>query len=155
MNDGSGADGVATDAGDVLDGALVRELVARHEAEIADLEDRLAVAEASAADVERTVRRHPALLLLHPDDVRRLVPEPTEPHSTDGPPPRTTVVHRTAAPPPATERTPVRADRAGPVDAHPTDTGPAGLGSRIVRSHWWWRVGIAVVIVAVLLLKFG
>ncbi len=149
-------------SGDIVPGDLVRDLVARHEAEIADLEARLAVADAAAGVAERAVRRHPALVLLHPDEVRRLVPDPVDPAASVGRRPATTVVRR--APPAGGSAGKVTDDAspAGPRgvagtggtanSARPPD---AGLGSRIIRSHWWWRAGIALVVVALLLLKFG
>jgi hypothetical protein len=137
---------------DVLDGDLVRDLVSRHEAEIADLEARLGAAEAAAEEAERAVRRHPALVLLHPDEVRALLPEPTGPSGTAGRAPATTVVRREAAPPPTDRVAGSRQADAGSPATEPSD---AGLGARIIRSHWWWRVGIVLVVVALLLLKLG
>ncbi len=136
---------------DVLDGDLVRDLVARHEAEIADLEARLAAVEEAADAAERAVRRHPALVLLHPDEARRLLPDPAP--STGGAerPAATTVVRRTA-PPPAPDAGIRQSD--GAAATEPT-TDEMSFATRFVRSHWWWRVGIALVVVALLLLKVG
>ena len=138
---------------DVLEGDLVRELVARHEAEIADLETRLAAAESDAAEAERAVRRHPALVLLHPDEARDLLPEPSGPSGAGGRPPATTVVRREVAVP-VVDRNPVTRPADGHASPAPEPAG-GGLGARIVRSHWWWRVGIVLVVVALLLLKLG
>jgi hypothetical protein len=30
-----------------------------------------------------------------------------------------------------------------------------GLTGRLMTSHWWWRIGIAIVLVALVLVKFG
>ena len=141
------------DGTEVLAGDLVRDLVARHEAEIADLEARLAEVEGAADAAERAVRRHPALVLLHPDEARRLLPEPAP--STGGAerPPATTVVRRSAPPPPPGPDAGSRhADGAATSEAEADEV---GLATRFVRSHWWWRVGIALVVVALLLLKVG
>ena len=141
---------------DVLAGDLVRDLVARHEAEIADLEARLAATEAAAEEAERAVRRHPALVRLHPDEARALLPVPTGSSGTAGRPPATTVVHReTPAPPGGSHPGPDTGRGGGPASPTAAEPEPAGLATRIVRSHWWWRVGIVLVVVALLLLKWG
>ena len=128
---------------------------ARHEAEIADLEARLTVAEAAADAAERAVQRHPALVLLHPDEARRLLPEPAGPTGAGERRSATTVVRRTPPPSPAAGNGPGSRGADGAA-SHP---GPApedaGLATRFIRSHWWWRVGIALVVVALLLLKLG
>ena len=132
----------------------MRELVARHEAEIADLEARLTVAEAAAGAADGPCGGTPRLILLHPDEARRLAPDPVEPAGNTASRPRTTVVRRNAA---SVGRATPAAVVTAPGD-HPAGgpgSEPGGLGSRIVRSHWWWRVGIALVVVALLLLKLG
>jgi hypothetical protein len=32
---------------------------------------------------------------------------------------------------------------------------PTGLVGRLTTSHWWWRIGIVLVLVALVLVKFG
>lgn len=133
----------ATD--DAVPGEIVRDLVARNEEAIADLEARLTLAEAEAAASERAVRRHPALVLLPPDEARQLLP--AAPRGPRPPSPGATTVVRRAPTAPAA---------AAPPSATPAPDGPPlSLGSRLVRSHWWWRVGIVLVLVAVVLLKVG
>jgi len=137
------------DAPDVLPGDLVRDLVTRNEEEIESLLARLAEVEDRAEAAERDVRGHPGLTLLDPEVAADLVPEPAAPE-VDPDRPRTTVVRRAGTDAPAPRsgaRT--RASAAEPV---PTGTGLAG---RVTTSHWWWRIGIVLVLVALALLKFG
>ena len=135
----------------ILSGDLVRDLVARNEDVIEALETRLAEIEHLAADAERRVRDHPALALLEPEDVRDLVPNPPVAAVIDDGRPRTTVVQRprSPAPVPAATSTPARGVVAPRVKV------PAGVVGRIVQSHWWWRIGIAVVVVSLIILKVG
>ena len=139
------------DAPDVLPGDLVRDLVNRNEEEIESLLARLAEVEAGAGAAEREVRDHPGLAALDPDIVADLVPEPAEP-AIDPSRPRTTVVRRSAPGDPV--------ERAGRERGTPTPTTaapdpPTGLVGRLTTSHWWWRIGIVLVLVALALLKFG
>ena len=154
MTTASPGGGVATLPGDV-----VRELVERHERELESLAADLDRARREADAAEGRIRAHPALDLLGPDEVARLVPAAVEPGSR--PPkvvavPRTTVDRR-----PRTSEPPV-VQPGGGADgdpAHrPVGTGPAdtrSAGSRLVTSHWVWKAGVALTVVALLLLKFG
>ena len=152
------------DAPDVLPGHLVRDLVNRNEEEIEALVARLTEVEAAAEAVEQEVRVHPGLALLDPDVVADLVPEPTVPE-IDPDRPRTTVVRRAspgtssdqrggrpATPTPTT--TPTTTSMSTAPVATPTEA-PPGLVGRLTTSHWWWRIGIVLVLVALVLLKFG
>ena len=142
------------DAPDVLPGHLVRELVNRNEEEIEALVARLTDIEAAAEAVEQEVRDHPGLALLDPDVAAVLVPEPTVPE-VDPDRPRTTVVRR-ATPGVSSDQRTGRSSTApttAPV-ATPTEP-PSGLVGRLTTSHWWWRIGIVIVLVALVLLKFG
>jgi hypothetical protein len=145
-----GTDGDAA----VLPGDLVRDLVNRNEDAIEALVARANEIEARAEAAERAVREHPGLALLDPAEASRLVTETPEPAVVDDGRPRTTVVNRPSYNTPA----------GAPRDGAPTRVGtgaPAGESAstgffgRLATSHWWWRIGIALVLVAVLLLKFG
>ncbi len=136
---------------DVLPGALVRDLVTRNEEAIDALLVRLAEAEREADSVEQSVRDHPAVGWLSADEVARLVPEASEPTVVDDGRPRTTVVDRPAAPLPSTGRARTSvAPRAGGAGEE-----PQGFMARLTHSHLWWRIGIALVVVALLLVKLG
>ena len=129
-------------------GDVVRELFDRNELELEELVAELEEARRAADTAEARVRAHPALGLLTPDEVAVLVPADREPEPA-GPaqdPARTTVVRRPPAPSGAGPGGP-----AGPDD----DLDPRSPVARIVTSQWIWKVGVAVVVVALLLLKFG
>jgi hypothetical protein len=132
---------------------VVRELFDRNEQELELLRQELDAACREAEAAESRARTHPALGLLTPGEVTMLVPPDRgsvhgrEPEDT---PPRTTVDRRSrsvGAPVPAHE-----AGGAGGASAD--DDGPSRVG-RLVTSHWVWRVGVAVVVVALVLLKVG
>ena len=142
----------------MLPGDLVRELVTRHEEEIEALVARADEAEARADAAERAVREHPAFALLDPDEATRLVPEPPEPVDVDDGRPRTTVVERSPANRSGAVRSPSGATPtpgSSPAPAATSPDVPPGFVARITTSHWWWRIGIALVAIALLLLKFG
>jgi hypothetical protein len=136
------------DTPDVLPGDLVRDIVTRNEEEIESLLARLAEVEARAEEAELAVRRHPGLAHVAPDVAAGLVPAPTAPEA-DPDRPRTTVVQR-AAPGPAPRPRHRSTSRA----ASPAERSTGFVG-RLTTSHWWWRIGIVLVLVAVVLLKFG
>jgi hypothetical protein len=138
--------GIDDDA-DVLSGDLVRDLVTRNEEEIEALLARLDAAERLAATTERSVRQHPAFAFLDPDEATRLVPGPPGPVIVDDGRPQTTVVPRSL--PPACAA-------GGSVEfARPSRERPKGFVGRLTTSHWWWRIGIALVAVALLIIKVG
>ena len=139
------------DAPDVLPGDLVRDLVNRNEEEIESLLARLTEIESEAEVAEWDVRAHPGLALLDPDVAADLVPEPVAP-DVDPDRPRTTVVRRAALDAPA-----VRPGRRSGAVTSPTAPAatPTGLVGRLTTSHWWWRIGIVLVLVALVLVKFG
>ena len=145
--------GIDDDAS-VLPGDLVRDLVNRNEEAIEALVARANEIEARAEAAEQSVREHPALALLDPDEAARIVVEPPEPTVVDDGRPKTTVVHRpsrnssSGAPPDGSVAT------TGPT-APAGESAPTGFLGRLATSHWWWRIGIALVLVAFLLLKFG
>ncbi len=136
------------DTPDVLPGDLVRDIVTRNEEEIESLLARLADVEARAEEAERAVRTHAGLALVAPDVAAGLVPEPP-PRKVDPDRPRTIVVQR-AAPAPARRERQRTATRPAPPAERST-----GFVGRLTTSHWWWRIGIVLVLVAVVLLKFG
>lgn len=152
MPDTSGMDAVGVhDDPSILSGDLVRDLVTRNEEAIEALLARLGDAEHLAAVAEQSVREHPAFALLEADEAARLVPGPAEPTAVDGGRPLTTVVRRPMPPASAT-------DRPGGSSTPPVNGSgqPArSLAGRITVSHWWWRVGIALVAVALVILKVG
>jgi hypothetical protein len=137
-----------------LPGDVVRELVERHERELASLAADLDRARREADAVEARVRSHPALDLLAPLEVARLVPVVSGNGAAPGTTataPRTTVVPRPRAPGPPAPR-PTAGSGADPADPA-ADT--RSVGSRLVTSHWVWKAGVALTAVALLLLKFG
>ena len=139
--------------GDILPGDVVRDLVERHERELQWLADDLAEARLEADAAEARVRVHPALGLLTPDEVAQfLPPAPAVPPSPcrDAGPPRTTVVNRPRPEAPAASGGGGEKERSTGHDASPRSG-----GSRLVTSHWVWKAGIAITVVALLLLKFG
>ena len=94
----------------------------------------------------------PGWRALDPDVAADLVPEPAEP-AIDPARPRTTVVRRSAPGDPV-ERAPV-GERGTPTPTTAAPDPPTGLVGRLTTSHWWWRIGIVLVLVALVLLKFG
>jgi hypothetical protein len=146
--------GIDDDAS-VLPGDLVRDLVNRNEEAIEALVARANDIEAAAEAAERSVREHPAVALLDPAEAARLLVETPEPAVADDGRPRTTVVHRSSRDTPTVA--PVDGSVAAPVatGVRAGDTAPTGFFGRLATSHWWWRIGIALVLVAFLLLKFG
>jgi hypothetical protein len=135
----------------ILTGDLVRDLVARNEDVIEALETRLAEIERLAAEAERAVRAHPALAKVDPEVARGMIPDPPVPAVIDDGRPRTTVVERPRypVPGPVATSTPIRGVVAPQVEV------PSGVVGRLVQSHWWWRIGIALVVVALIILKVG
>lgn len=141
------------DAPDVLPGDLVRDLVNRNEDEIETLLARLAETEVLAEEAEWAVRAHPGLALVAPDVAERLLPQPGAPDPDIGADrPRTTVVTRGAPGPTARGRNGATTAHAAPSPAAGASRGFVG---RLTTSHWWWRIGIGLVLVAVVLLKVG
>lgn len=146
--------GPGPSAADTLPGDVVRQLVEQHEEELEALAAELARARREAEEVEALVRHHPALGLLGPDEASRLVPPSVrapgaaEVTATSGPP-RTTVVRRPSARPSGPDPAPAVGD--------PVPTGPSerSAATRLVTSHWIWKAGVALTVVALLLLKFG
>jgi hypothetical protein len=147
--------GLAPVADGILPGDVVRDLVERHERELDSLADDLAEARLEADAAEARIREHPALGLLSPDEAARLVlpPAPTGPvaptaarRSTE---PRTTVVRR--------PREPARTGAGGGGDRGGSGApeAPRSRASQLITSHWVWKAGVAVTLVALLLLKFG
>ncbi|MGA2838079.1 MAG: hypothetical protein ABSF84_15915 [Acidimicrobiales bacterium] len=139
--------------GAVLPGDAVRDLVERHERELESLADDLAEARLEADAVEARIRDHPALGLLTPDEVTRLLPPAPAAKPTSAPasgPPRTTVDRRPRP------QGPTGSDGRGH-EGRTTepDTPPRSRASGLVTSHWVWKAGIAITVVALLLLKFG
>lgn len=139
-------------ADDVLPGEVVRTLFDRNEQVLDALRIELDEATADADAAESRVRAHPALGLLAADEVKVLVPPDrtpvaTGPVSTD--PPRTTVDRR-----PSRSAPPVGPAVPGPAPVGVVTDEPSGV-TRLLTSHWIWKVGVAVVVVALLLLKFG
>jgi len=152
MADVAGLDGVAVDDGaSVLSGDVVRALVTRHEEELEALVVRAEEIESEAEAVERAVREHPGFALLDPDEAARLVPVPPVPGPVDDGRPRTTVVQRSAPEAPAGART----ERSARPPVGAQDDLRPGFFGRLGTSHWWWRIGIALVVVALVLLKVG
>ena len=141
------------DPSSVVTGEIVRELVARSEQEILDLLAELEAAESEAQRIEQEVRIHPALATMASTEARLFLP-PRRPDRGRDPtvtgPPRTTVDAR-----PCPERT-VGGSGSGPspVGHDPTSHGLSWM-TRLSRSHWVWRTGVALVLVALALLKFG
>jgi hypothetical protein len=147
---------------DVLPGDVVRELVERHERELESLAEDLAEARRHADEAEARVREHPALGLLGSDEAARLLPpaRPPEPPASTAPsgerapgtrPPATTVVRR---PPHAQQVGSVRPDDDGGTAA-PVAPETRSRGARLATSHWVWKAGVGLTVVALLLLKFG
>lgn len=125
----------------VLAGDVVRDLVTRHEEEIEALEARAEEIEARAEAAERSVREHPGIA-----PPRRVTGAHTggrRPSPHDGGAAITSC--RGCRGP----NRPVRPPATAPDDAQ------RGLFGRLATSHWWWRVGIALVVVAIVLLKVG
>ena len=161
----------------VVDGDEVRELVARNEQQIEHLHSELALAQREADEAERRLSEHPSALWLDalpdtlavtsdaplkgsPSDPAPVLP--TTPVATNG---RTVVDHR-----------PSLAERTGP-DASAASTEPdssAGRSHRrknrtrrqrsgrarltlrsLVTTGWLWKVGVVLVIGALVLLKLG
>ena len=149
---GATANGAGGVRADTVPGHMVRELFEQHEREIESLLDELATARREADAVERRIREHPALGLLGPEGVRRWGPvqDPQPPTSGRGQV-RTTVVHR--------PRRPVGSGAGAGVEAVRGDgDGARASHSRAVRAgrySWAWKVGLALAVVGLLLLKFG
>jgi len=152
MPDVAGLDAIDVDDDvAVLSGDVVRALVTRHEDEIESLVARAEEIEAEAEAAERAVREHPGFALLDPDEADRLVPVPPAPEPVDDGRPRTTVVRRSAPSAPTGAQT----DRSARAPTGATDDAQLGFFGRLGTSHWWWRIGIALVVVALVLLKVG
>jgi hypothetical protein len=154
----------------VVDGATVRELVARQEAEIERLLSQLARVERTVAEIEAEVRAHPAYGMLDAIERRYLeglaADEDERPvrsrfaGSRPGGPqraPRTTVDARPRrAPGRQRPASGVTEQGNGPRSRadHPSSPNGSRFGS-LVTSHWVWKLGIALTAIAVLLIKFG
>ena len=139
---------------DVMPGDVVRTLFDRNEQVLAALRLELDEAERETDAAESRVRSHPALGLLAPDEVEVLVPAAREAAGglpLAALPPRTTVVRRPRATPSAADGGPEARGDGGAGTADDTRTRAA----RLVTSHWVWKAGVAVTVVALLLLKFG
>jgi|GEM_PF-3347620 len=148
------AQGGMEDGNSVLSGALVRDLVVRNEDVIDALSARLAEVESQADEIAQAVRNHPAFTQLDPAVAKRLTTERAPAAGPGGNRPVTTVVDRPATP--ATPAAPGRGGTRSPTrPARAEAERPDGLMGRLSRSHWWWRIGVAAVVVALLLLKFG
>ena len=80
-----------------------------------------------------------------------MIPDPPVPAVIDDGRPRTTVVQRPRypAPDPRATSMPARGVVTPRVEV------PPGVVGRIIQSHWWWRIGIALVVVALIILKVG
>ncbi len=137
---------------EALPGDVVRTLFDRNEQVLDALKVELDEATAEADQAEARVRAHPALGLLAADEVEVLVPPERAPEPVAGPtggPPRTTVDRRPSRVVPTPEAVVPGGSVAGVEDAG------RPLVTRVVTSHWVWKVGVAVVVVALLLVKFG
>ena len=148
MSDVRGAPVAGAADGDALPGEAVRTLFDRNEQVLEALRLELADAVAEADGAEARVRTHPALGLLAADEVHMLVPperEPADVAEPSGDPPRTTVDRR-----PST----VRPSSGVPAVPAEEEDGRGRVG-RLVTGHWVWKAGVAVVVVALALLKFG
>jgi hypothetical protein len=141
---------------DALPGEVVRNLFDRNEQVLEALRSEFdeVVREADAAEAK--LRAHPALGLLAADEAAMLVPVPSDRREPGATTPtelaRTTVDPRprpTAPPGPAVPDVPGGSD---PRDGN--GTGKTRV-SRLIASHWVWKCGVAVTVVALLLLKFG
>jgi hypothetical protein len=149
-------------AGDVLPGDVVRDLFERHEQEIESLLADLTEARREADAAEEQVRAHPAFGLLGADEAERLLPtaviaDPVEPAVDADGRPRTTVVNRHRPTPAAGAVQSVPPSGPG-ATAPPSDIGSPterSRASRLVTSHWVWKVGVVLTVTALLLLKFG
>ena len=162
----AGVTGLADlDPSSPVPGELVRELVARYEQDIVDLRAELEAAETEADRIEQQVRVHPALAMMGSTEARLLL-APRRPargrHSLATARPRTTVDARPRPQPNGAVggagqgRPPVSNDER---EASSTDQAPASRDlswtARLSRSHWVWRTGIVLVLVGLVLLKFG
>ena len=138
--------------GEALPGEAVRTLFDRNEQVLEALRLELEAAVAEADDAEARVRTHPALGLLAADEVQMLVPPERprdDPATLPAGPPLTTVDRRPSVARPAPGQV------AGPVDGGDVDVDGRTRIGRLVTGHWVWKAGVAVVVVALLLLKFG
>ena len=152
MAEVTGLEGVAVyDGASVLSGDVVRALVTSHEEELEALVTRAEEIEHEADAAERAVRDHPGFALLDPDEAARLVPVPTTPEPVDDGRPRTTVVQRSTP----EARVGARTERSARPPVGAQDDHRPGFFGRLGTSHWWWRIGIALVVVALVLLKVG
>ena len=157
----------------IVDGETVRELVARHEAEIERLMAQLARVERAATEMEAEARSHPAYGLLDPAERRRLEALPAaddeDPsagaRSDDGDSgkgerrPRTTVDARPRRRADAAAALPTGRSKAASTEPRDqgdsTERGERSWFASMVTSHWVWKVGIALCAIAILLIKFG
>ena len=137
--------------GEVLSGEVVRALFDRNEESLSALQEELAAAAQEADAAEARVRAHPGVGLLSADEVGDLLP-PAPEASAAGPPSadaaRTTVVHRPRPASTSGEQVPGGA-------GDPPEVDERGRMTRLVTGHWVWKAGIALMVVALLLLKFG
>ncbi len=182
--DAPGADpGSAVDwSSDVIPGTVVRQLVDRNEREIEGLLRELEAALAEADEAERLVAGHPAATLLGlefgafaPVDVdTRTAATFTAPSRVTGSAATSaaatsgaaTVTRRPTSATRARTTVVVRPRPSGPPTAASggpgtapgivlADTGATAGWVQRFQTHWMAKVGVAVTLVAVLLLKFG
>jgi hypothetical protein len=149
----------------VVPGETVRDLVARYEQEIADLLAELEAAETEADRIEQQVRVHPTLAMMESTEAQLLL-APRRPdrgrQSLASARPRTTVDARPRPQPNGAVssagqgRAPVSNDER---EGSGADQAPASdvlsRMTRLSRSHWVWRTGVVLVLVGLILLKFG
>ena len=112
---------------------------------------RLTDVESEAALPEREVRDNPGLTVIAPDVAAESVSEAPAPEVVPDRP-RMTVERRAAPGAPAST---VRSASGVPTVATAPEGMWAGLVSRLVPSHRWWRIGIVLVSVGRVLRKFG
>jgi len=149
----------------VVPGETVRDLVTRYEQEIVDLLAELEAAETEADRIEQQVRVHPALAMMESTEAHLLL-APRRPdrgrQSLATTRPRTTVDPRPRPQPNGAVggagqgQPPVSNDER---EGSGADQAPASHDlswmTRLSRSHWVWRTGVVLVLVGLILLKFG
>ena len=138
---------------EALPGEVVRTLFDRNEQVLEALRSELdeAIREADAA--EALVRAHPALGLLAPDEVEVLVPGVDRTTGSRALGARRAAAHHGGHPPAEADAGGSGRTRCSGTDGS-SGTEQTGV-SRLVTSHWVWKAGIAVTLIALLLLKFG
>lgn len=135
---------------------VVTALVARVEGQLASLRNEIAGLESQADAVEHDLRTHLAGVAgydgLERDVVRRLASWLDGESDPEAPPPRTTVVNRPALP--ATDHPAPSSWPAAAAALEPHDAASGGLLARIPATILV-RLGVVVVVAALLLLKLG